>query len=115
MYEMRGEIKSASKGNTTGSQRDEEALSVFGSVYVRSSRAHQQDAWAGNKARQKMRRGWWLVRWLGTGMAILSLLTHSWGQDTEEPFSTSRPNMLTLLDVMDYPFGQLPLYISGYS
>ncbi|XP_037637635.1 protocadherin-15-like isoform X7 [Sebastes umbrosus] len=29
-----------------------------------------------------MRRGWWLVRWLGTGMAILSLLTHSWGQDT---------------------------------
>lgn len=39
--------------------------------------------WAGNKAWQKMRRGWWLVRWLGTGMAILSLLTHSWGQDTE--------------------------------
>ncbi|KAM6916717.1 protocadherin-15-like [Xenentodon cancila] len=31
-----------------------------------------------------MRRGWWLVRWLGTGMAILSLLTHSWGQDTED-------------------------------
>ncbi|KAG7511495.1 protocadherin-15 isoform X5 [Solea senegalensis] len=30
-----------------------------------------------------MRRGWWLVRWLGTGMAVLSLLTHSWGQDTE--------------------------------
>ena len=39
--------------------------------------------WAGNKAWQKMRRGWWLVRWMGTGMAILSLLTHSWGQDTE--------------------------------
>ncbi|XP_036980680.1 protocadherin-15a isoform X1 [Acanthopagrus latus] len=31
-----------------------------------------------------MRRGWWLVRWMGTGMAILSLLTHSWGQDTED-------------------------------
>ncbi|XP_070833158.1 protocadherin-15-like [Chaetodon trifascialis] len=31
-----------------------------------------------------MQRGWWLVRWLGTGMAILSLLTHSWGQDTED-------------------------------
>ncbi|XP_025753395.1 protocadherin-15 isoform X8 [Oreochromis niloticus] len=31
-----------------------------------------------------MRRGWWLVRWLGTGMAILSLLTHSWGQNTED-------------------------------
>ncbi|XP_014838553.1 PREDICTED: protocadherin-15 isoform X4 [Poecilia mexicana] len=39
--------------------------------------------WAGNKARQKMRRGRWLVRWLGTGMAILTLLTHSWGQATE--------------------------------
>lgn len=39
--------------------------------------------WAGNKAWQKMRRGWWLIRWLWTGMAILSLLTHSWGQDTE--------------------------------
>ncbi|XP_042288750.1 protocadherin-15-like isoform X7 [Thunnus maccoyii] len=37
-----------------------------------------------------MRRGWWLVRWLGTGMAILSLLTHSWGQDTEE-CKLSRP------------------------
>ncbi|XP_068183627.1 protocadherin-15-like [Antennarius striatus] len=31
-----------------------------------------------------MQRGWWLVRWLGTGTAILSLLTHSWGQDTED-------------------------------
>ncbi|XP_040905746.1 protocadherin-15a [Toxotes jaculatrix] len=31
-----------------------------------------------------MQQGWWLVRWLGTGMAILSLLTHSWGQDTED-------------------------------
>ncbi|XP_028278961.1 protocadherin-15-like [Parambassis ranga] len=31
-----------------------------------------------------MRRGWWLVRWLGTGMAILSLLNHSWGQNTED-------------------------------
>uniref|UniRef100_A0A1A8B108 Protocadherin-15 n=1 Tax=Nothobranchius furzeri TaxID=105023 RepID=A0A1A8B108_NOTFU len=31
-----------------------------------------------------MRRGRWLVRWLGTGMAILSLLTYSWGQNTEE-------------------------------
>ncbi|XP_047459724.1 protocadherin-15-like isoform X4 [Mugil cephalus] len=31
-----------------------------------------------------MQRGWWLVRWLGTGMAILCLLTHSWGQDTED-------------------------------
>ncbi|XP_034753519.1 protocadherin-15a isoform X9 [Etheostoma cragini] len=31
-----------------------------------------------------MRRGWWLIRWLGTGMAILSLLSHSWGQDTED-------------------------------
>ncbi|XP_017164552.1 protocadherin-15 isoform X3 [Poecilia reticulata] len=30
-----------------------------------------------------MRRGRWLVRWLGTGMAILALLTHSWGLDTE--------------------------------
>ncbi|XP_016523419.1 protocadherin-15 isoform X4 [Poecilia formosa] len=30
-----------------------------------------------------MRRGRWLVRWLGTGMAILALLTHSWGQATE--------------------------------
>lgn len=39
--------------------------------------------WAGSKARQKMRRGWWLIRWLVTGMAILSLMTHSWGQDTE--------------------------------
>ncbi|XP_055358409.1 protocadherin-15 isoform X2 [Betta splendens] len=29
-----------------------------------------------------MRRGWWLIRWLGTGLAILSLLSHSWGQDT---------------------------------
>ncbi|XP_062422490.1 protocadherin-15-like isoform X1 [Pungitius pungitius] len=42
-----------------------------------------------------MRRGWWLVRWLGTGMAILSLLTHSWGQDTEgwqyEECKLSRP------------------------
>ncbi|XP_041645580.1 protocadherin-15a [Cheilinus undulatus] len=37
-----------------------------------------------------MRRGWWLVRWLGTGMAILSLLNHSWGQDTEE-CKLSRP------------------------
>ncbi|XP_072246982.1 protocadherin-15-like [Leuresthes tenuis] len=37
-----------------------------------------------------MRRGWWLVRWLGTGMAVLSLLTHSWGQDTEE-CKLSRP------------------------
>ncbi|XP_028459004.1 protocadherin-15 isoform X2 [Perca flavescens] len=37
-----------------------------------------------------MRRGWWLIRWLGTGMAILSLLTHSWGQDTEE-CKLSRP------------------------
>ncbi|XP_027133962.1 protocadherin-15 isoform X1 [Larimichthys crocea] len=37
-----------------------------------------------------MRRGWWLVRWLGTGMAILSLLAHSWGQDTEE-CKLSRP------------------------
>ncbi|XP_039994772.1 protocadherin-15-like isoform X5 [Xiphias gladius] len=37
-----------------------------------------------------MQRGWWLVRWLGTGMAILSLLTHSWGQDTEE-CKLSRP------------------------
>uniref|UniRef100_A0A669CTT1 Protocadherin-related 15a n=1 Tax=Oreochromis niloticus TaxID=8128 RepID=A0A669CTT1_ORENI len=37
-----------------------------------------------------MRRGWWLVRWLGTGMAILSLLTHSWGQNTEE-CKLSRP------------------------
>lgn len=39
--------------------------------------------WAGNKAWQKMGRGRWLVRWLGTGMAILSLLTYSWSQDTE--------------------------------
>ncbi|XP_016523420.1 protocadherin-15 isoform X5 [Poecilia formosa] len=31
-----------------------------------------------------MRRGRWLVRWLGTGMAILALLTHSWGQATED-------------------------------
>ncbi|XP_043993273.1 protocadherin-15a isoform X5 [Gambusia affinis] len=31
-----------------------------------------------------MRRGWWLVRWLRTGMAILTLLTHSWGQNTED-------------------------------
>ncbi|XP_008427621.1 protocadherin-15 isoform X5 [Poecilia reticulata] len=31
-----------------------------------------------------MRRGRWLVRWLGTGMAILALLTHSWGLDTED-------------------------------
>ncbi|XP_034041388.1 protocadherin-15a isoform X2 [Thalassophryne amazonica] len=31
-----------------------------------------------------MRRGWWLVTWLETGMAILSLLGHSWGQDTED-------------------------------
>ncbi|XP_017286287.1 protocadherin-15 isoform X5 [Kryptolebias marmoratus] len=31
-----------------------------------------------------MQRGWWLVRWLGTGMAILSLLTYSWGQNTED-------------------------------
>ncbi|XP_032409626.1 protocadherin-15-like isoform X6 [Xiphophorus hellerii] len=31
-----------------------------------------------------MRRGRWLVRWLGTGMAILALLTHSWGQNTED-------------------------------
>ncbi|XP_053731192.1 protocadherin-15-like [Synchiropus splendidus] len=31
-----------------------------------------------------MRRGWWLVRWLGTGMAILSVLTYSCGQDTED-------------------------------
>ncbi|KAM4598964.1 protocadherin-15-like [Fundulus diaphanus] len=31
-----------------------------------------------------MRRGRWLVRWLWTGMAILSLLTHSWGQDIED-------------------------------
>ncbi|XP_070398657.1 protocadherin-15 isoform X3 [Nothobranchius furzeri] len=31
-----------------------------------------------------MRRGRWLVRWLGTGMAILSLLTYSWGQNTED-------------------------------
>ena len=46
--------------------------------------------WAGNKAWQKMRRGWWLVRWLGTGMAILSLLTHSWGQDTEGMSSQRR-------------------------
>lgn len=30
-----------------------------------------------------MQRGWWLIRWLVTGMAILSLMTHSWGQDTE--------------------------------
>ncbi|XP_034753524.1 protocadherin-15a isoform X14 [Etheostoma cragini] len=37
-----------------------------------------------------MRRGWWLIRWLGTGMAILSLLSHSWGQDTEE-CKLSRP------------------------
>ncbi|XP_041866277.1 protocadherin-15a isoform X2 [Melanotaenia boesemani] len=37
-----------------------------------------------------MRRGWWLVRWLGTGMAILSLLIHSWGQDTGE-CKLSRP------------------------
>nr|XP_046257906.1 protocadherin-15-like isoform X6 [Scatophagus argus] len=37
-----------------------------------------------------MRRGWWLVRWFGTGMAILSLLTHSRGQDTEE-CKLSRP------------------------
>ncbi|XP_047459722.1 protocadherin-15-like isoform X2 [Mugil cephalus] len=37
-----------------------------------------------------MQRGWWLVRWLGTGMAILCLLTHSWGQDTEE-CKLSRP------------------------
>lgn len=38
--------------------------------------------WADSEAWQKMRRGWWLIRWLGTGLAILSLLTHSWGQDT---------------------------------
>ncbi|KAF7659590.1 hypothetical protein LDENG_00295730 [Lucifuga dentata] len=31
-----------------------------------------------------MRQGWCLIRWLGTGMTILSLLTHSWGQDTED-------------------------------
>ncbi|XP_043993271.1 protocadherin-15a isoform X3 [Gambusia affinis] len=37
-----------------------------------------------------MRRGWWLVRWLRTGMAILTLLTHSWGQNTEE-CKLSRP------------------------
>lgn len=37
-----------------------------------------------------MQRGWWLVRWLGTGMAILSLLTHSWGQDTEGMSSQHR-------------------------
>ncbi|XP_016523418.1 protocadherin-15 isoform X3 [Poecilia formosa] len=37
-----------------------------------------------------MRRGRWLVRWLGTGMAILALLTHSWGQATEE-CKLSRP------------------------
>ncbi|XP_075997829.1 protocadherin-15-like [Genypterus blacodes] len=37
-----------------------------------------------------MRRGWWLIRWLGTGLAILSLLTHSWGQDTEK-CKLSRP------------------------
>ncbi|XP_037829568.1 protocadherin-15 isoform X3 [Kryptolebias marmoratus] len=37
-----------------------------------------------------MQRGWWLVRWLGTGMAILSLLTYSWGQNTEE-CKLSRP------------------------
>ena len=57
--------------------------------------------WAGNKAWQKMRRGWWLVRWMGTGMAILSLLTHSWGQDTEgkssqpwgEPPQASPPSL----------------------
>lgn len=30
-----------------------------------------------------MPRGWWFVRWLGTAMAVLSLLTHSWEQDTE--------------------------------
>lgn len=31
-----------------------------------------------------MRRGRWLISWLGTGMAILSLLTHSWGQGTDD-------------------------------
>ncbi|XP_055018848.1 protocadherin-15a [Boleophthalmus pectinirostris] len=28
-----------------------------------------------------MRRGRWLISWLGTGMVLLSLLCHSWGQE----------------------------------
>lgn len=40
--------------------------------------------WAGSKAWRKMRRrGRWLIRWLLSGMAIVSLVTRSWGQDTE--------------------------------
>ncbi|KAM4607527.1 protocadherin-15-like [Polymixia lowei] len=31
-----------------------------------------------------MRQGWCVFRWLGTGMAILSLLAYSWGQDLED-------------------------------
>lgn len=30
------------------------------------------------------RRGRRLIRWLLSGMAIVSLMTHSWGQDTED-------------------------------
>lgn len=66
-------------------------LSVCVGVYVCVHTRHKRifispfflSRWAGNKARQKMRQGWWLIRWLVTGMAILSLMTHSWGQDTE--------------------------------
>lgn len=54
--------------------------------------------WAGTKPWQKMQQGQWLIGCLGAGMAILSLISHSWGQDTEGTNSQNplRPSLLQL-------------------
>lgn len=45
-----------------------------------------------------MQQGRWLIGCLGAGMAILSLISHSWGQDTEGTNSqnTLQPSCLQL-------------------